>query len=114
MDTAPQIVDRISQMLSHRNRELAADAMLKALLGIAFAVVTFGVLFWMGWFVGVFVGHYLGLRAWQFGAILTGIFFVVATWSAWRRVDPLADLKPLTDAQMLLTVIGQATRSEEH
>jgi hypothetical protein len=109
MDSLPQVVDRISQMVNQRNRELAADAMWKAVLGIAFAAVTFGVLFWMSWFVGIFVAHYLSLRAWQFGAILTGLFLFVTTWSAWRRVDPLAGLKPLTDAQMLLTLIGQAT-----
>jgi hypothetical protein len=109
MNSSPQIVDRLSEMANRRNRELASDAMLKALLGIGFGVVTFGVLFWMGWFVGIFVAHSVHLNAWQFGAILTGLFFVVATWSAWRRVDPLAGLQPLTDRQMLLTLIGQAT-----
>jgi hypothetical protein len=109
MHTSPQLIERLAQLVHLRNRELASDAILKTGLGVVFSFVTFGLLFWLSWFVGFFVAHYLHLQAWQFGAILTGLFFVVATWSAWRRVDPLAGLKPLTDQQMLLTLIGQAT-----
>lgn len=109
MTISLELVDRVNHMVRRRNRELAFDAALKASLGIVFSLVTYGVLFWMGWFVGFFVGGYLNLRPWQFGAILTGLFFVVATWSAWRRVDPLAGLKPLSDRQLLLTLISQAS-----
>lgn len=109
MNPSTQAADRLSRMVHRRNRELAFDAALKALLGIGFSLVTFGVLFWMGWFVGFFMARHLNLHAWQFGAIVTGLFFVVATWSAWRRVDPLAGLAPLSDRQLLLTMISQVS-----
>src|SRR5437660_1188795 len=95
------LVHRVNDLLRRRNRELAFEAALKASLGVLFTLVTYGVLFWMGWFVGVFIAGYLNLRPWQFGAILAGLFLVVAAWSAWRRVDPLAGLEPLSDRQLL-------------
>jgi hypothetical protein len=109
MEIPPQLIDRVSELVRRRNRELAFDAALKAGLGIVFSVLTFGTLFWFGWVVGFFVGHSLGTYPWQLGSLVAGVFFVVATWSAWRHVDPLAGLEPLTDGQMLLTLIGQAT-----
>ncbi len=109
MTISLELVDRVDDMVRRRNRELAFDAALKVSLGIVFTIVTYGVLFWMGWFVGFFVAGYLKLHPWQFGAILAGLFFVVATWSAWRRVDPMAGLKPLSDRQLLLTLISQAS-----
>ena len=109
MASSRQIADRLSQMVTRRNRELAFDAGFKALLGIAFSVITFGVLFWMGWVVGFFLAFHVNVYAWQFAAIVSGLFLVVAIWSAWRRVDPMAGLKPLTEAQMLLTLISPVT-----
>jgi hypothetical protein len=109
MDVSPQLVRRVSNMVRRRNRELALEAVLKASLGIVFSLVIYGLLFWMGWFVGFFVSGYVNLRPWQFGAVLAGLFLVVATWSAWRRVDPLAGLKPLSNRQLVLTLVSQAS-----
>jgi hypothetical protein len=109
MNVSLQLLQRIDDLVRRRNREIASEALLKAVLGIGFSIVVYGVLFWMGWFVGWFVAKYLNLHPWQFGALLSGLFFVVATWSAWRRVDPLADLKPMTKQQLLLTMISQAS-----
>jgi hypothetical protein len=111
MTNSLHLIDRLTQVVRSHNRELAFDAGLKAFLGIVFSCITFGLLFWLGWFVGLFFASYLHLDAWQFGLILTGLFLVVATWSAWRRVDPLAGLQPLSDAQLLLTLISQASGS---
>lgn len=97
--------------MRRRNRELALDALLKAGLGLVFSLFTFGIVFWFSWVLGFFFGRQLDLHPWQFAAIVTGLFFSVATWSAWRRVDPLAGLKPLSDQQLLLTAISQATGS---
>ena len=109
MDVPPQLVERLTEIVRRRDRALAFDAALKAGLGIIFSLITFGVLFWFGWVTGFFVGHSVNLHPWQLGAIVSGLFFVVACWSAWRRVDPLAGLEPLTDAQMLAMLIGRAT-----
>jgi hypothetical protein len=101
-------LDHLTEMVRQRNRGLAFDAALKAGLGIGFAVVTFGILYWFGWFVGFFLARSLSLPAWQFSAIFTGLFFAVATVSAWRRVDPMAGLQPLSDREMLVLLISQA------
>lgn len=109
MTPSPDIADRLGRLLRQRNRELAADAAAKALLGALFSLLVFGFVFWISWLAGIFVGGALGLRAWQLGLLVTGVFFVVALWSAWRHVDPLADLERLSDRDMLLTLISQAT-----
>jgi hypothetical protein len=106
MNLSPQVVHRLNDLVRRHNREIAFQAALKGSLGIAFTLVTYGFIFWFGWFVGCLIASYLGLTAWQFGVILTSLFFVAATWSAWRRVDPLAGLKPLSDAQWSLMLLG--------
>jgi hypothetical protein len=107
MSNPPQIASRLREIVRRYNRELALDALLKALLGIAFSFLVFGLLFWGGWFVGIFFARSLNLHAWQFGAFLSGLFLVTALWSAWQRVDPLAGLQRLSEKQLLLTLISQ-------
>ena len=108
MNTSPQLADRLQNIIQRRNRELVSDAGLKAGLGIAFSLVTFGMLWWFGWVIGFMLGLQIGLDAWVIATVLTALIFIVATWSAWNRVDPLAGLEPLSDAQMMLTQISQA------
>jgi hypothetical protein len=96
-------------MARRYNRDLAFESVGKALLGIVFSFFTFGLLFWFGWFAGFFVARSFGMQPWQFGALVSGLFLAVATWSAWQRVDPLAGLQPLSDQQLLLTMISQAS-----
>ncbi|HWG43229.1 MAG TPA: hypothetical protein VN688_10620 [Gemmataceae bacterium] len=109
MNNTPHIAARLHDMASQHNRELVFEGVGKALLGGIFSFITFGLLFWFGWFAGFFVAGSFGLQAWQFGALVTGLFLIVAMWSAWQRVDPLAGLPPLSDQQLLLTMISQAS-----
>jgi hypothetical protein len=96
-------------VVRRHNREVGSDAALKASLGIVFSLITYGFLFWFGWVVGFFMAGSLNLHPWQFAAIFAGIFLIVATWSAWVRVNPLAGLEPLSDQQRLLTLISLAS-----
>ena len=107
MSASPQIADRLAELVRRRNRELLGDAALKAALGVGFSLLTFGFIYWGGWLFGFFVARGLGLAGWQFGLLAAALFFVAATFSAWRRVDPLADLQPLTDEQWLAMAVGQ-------
>jgi hypothetical protein len=108
MSSSPKVADRLRDLIGWRNRELAFDALLKTGLGVGFSCVTFGMLFWFGWVLGFFFGRHLNLHPWQIGAIFSGLFLVVATWSAWRRIDPLANLAPLSDREWFLTMLSQA------
>jgi len=109
MSSSSQIVDRLHRLVRERNREVAIDATIKVLLGVFFSLVVFGFIFWVCWLVGFFVGSSWNIRPWQLGSLVTGLFFLVALWSAWRHVNPLAGLKPLSDEQLLLTIVSQAT-----
>jgi hypothetical protein len=109
MTTTAHIVGRLYGLVRGHNRELMFEILLRAFLGLVFSFFTFGFLFCLGWFFGWFVAGSLHLRPWQFGLLLAGLFFIVAVWSAWRQVDPLADLQPLTDEQWLLTQLSLAS-----
>lgn len=111
MSKATQIVDRLARRVQARNRELAMDAALKAALGFAFSAITFGILFWFGWVLGFMFGRLLHLDPWQFGVIFSGVFCVAAVWSAWQRVNPLADLEPPSDRFQMLRIIAHAAGS---
>lgn len=108
MNAAPDIALKLLDSAQQYNRGLAFDAGLKAILGLGFSLLTFGFVFWFGWFLGLFVAGTLGLQAWQFGVVFTVVFLIAATWSAWRRVDPLAGLKPLSEKELMLTLVSQA------
>lgn len=109
MKSLAKVAERLKEAVDRRNGELFTDAAIKFGTGVVFTLLTFGFVFWVGWFLGFFFGYNLGLSAVTFGLIVTGILFVVAVWSAWRNVNPLADLQPLTDTQALLTMLSLAS-----
>lgn len=109
MKSLDKVAERLNEAVRSRNRELFTDAVIKLGTGIVFSLLTFGFIFWVGWFLGIFFAYHLELSAVTFGLIVTAIFFVVALWSAWRNVNPLADLQPLTDRQMLMTMLSLAS-----
>lgn len=108
MSSNTKIAGRLHDMVRQYNRKLAADAMLQLVLGIAFCSLTFGFVFWVAWFSSSLFLRNLGLHAWQFGAVFSGLFIVVAVWSAWSRVDPLADLKPLSEREQMHRLVSLA------
>lgn len=111
MKSEPRIVANLQEKLGAFNRERKADALLKAVLGVVFMAFTFGFVFWGGWFLGFFIGRSLGVESWQVGAVLTAVFLVIAIWSAWRQVNPLAGLGRLSDRQWMLTMLSQSSGS---
>ncbi len=108
MSKTAQIAGRLRGMVRRHNFELWCEAVIKSLLGIVFTAIVFGAIFGIGWFVGQGAAPMVGLHAWHFGAILAGIFLLVATWSAWRRVNPLAGLQRSSDGEELLSMISRA------
>ncbi len=85
-------VEQIRRLVAERNRELGLEAAVEAALGLLFSAIVFGGVFWTTWLVCFFVIF----RPTPIAAIVTGVFAAVSTISAWRRVDPYADLAPLT------------------
>ena len=109
MNRTEPIATLLQKLVRRHNRELAFDILLKASLGIVFSFFTFGFLFWAGWLCGWFVFGSFHLKPWQFGALVAGLFFTVAVWSAWCQVDPLAGLQRMSDEQWLLTQLSLAS-----
>lgn len=108
MSASSKLVERINDLVRARNRELATDAALNGAFGVGFCAITFGMLYGFGWVLGFMFARSVDLEAWQFGLLVSGLFFSVAVWSAWRRVDPLEGLRPLSDQQRLLLLASQA------
>lgn len=75
------------------------EALLALVLGVVFTAVVFGAMFWFCWFMAlIFVGW---SDAPKIAAGVTGLFFLVACFSAWRKSDPLANLEPLAPGEPL-------------
>jgi hypothetical protein len=99
------IASRIEELVREHGRKLRTDILIRVVSGIAFSILTFGFVYCFFWMFGCVVAYQLGLAQWQFATLATALFFVVAVWSAWRRVDPLAAVRPLTpEGQLTLLV----------
>jgi hypothetical protein len=109
MKSTSHVSKRLYALATRYNRELWFEGVAKALLGVGFTLLVFGMLFWFWWVVGFFMAGSVGLEAGQFSTLVTGLFWIVAIGSAWQRVDPLAGLQPLSDRQRMLTLISQAS-----
>jgi hypothetical protein len=95
-----------AKLVQSHDREWALEAILGSAMGLAFTVVTFGVVFGLSWCFRLFFARRLGLYAWQFGLLVAAVFLDAAVWSAWRRVDPFAGHAPPSVEQMMLTYIS--------
>lgn len=108
MASEAKIAERLSDLVRQTNRKFASDALLCLVLGIIFSLLTFGLVFWIGWYAAIFSVRNIGIPSWQVGIIFAGLFFIVAVWSAWRRVNPLADLQPLSEKQQMHRLVSMA------
>ncbi|MFK7959350.1 MAG: hypothetical protein AB8G96_02405 [Phycisphaerales bacterium] len=83
----------VARRIAEENRDVTLDAWVTPGTGVAFTVLTFGFVFVLTWMLAFLLG---GGRHSEAGvaATITGVFFAVGTYSAWRRVDPLANLEP--------------------
>lgn len=88
--------DRLQSFVSERNAKLATDAAIQGGMGLGFSLVTFGGFWWIAWLL--FGSFREGLTA-PVPLAITAVYVAVATWSAWRGVDPYDNLLPLTRAE---------------
>jgi hypothetical protein len=102
------IASRIREMARKHDAGLRVDILIRIATGIGFSLLTFGFVYWFFWVFGFVAAHHCGLEPWQFAALITGVFFAVATWSAWQRVDPLAAVRPMTSADRLMVLVTRA------
>lgn len=114
MSSQARISDRIRRRVRARNREYLIEAVIEAALGVLFSLMTFGLLYLIALFVLFRTGAPFGLTRLQFALILAAVSFVVCLISAWRRENPFEGLKPMTDAQMLMTLISQTSTDYVH
>jgi len=92
--------EAIRRLVKARNRELALEATIGGVLGIVYTVITFAVVFWLSWLLGLLLAGLLRMRtATLIAAIMTGVYALTAFVAAWRRINPFADMERFTDAQ---------------
>jgi hypothetical protein len=102
------IASRIEELVRKHHHDLRTDILIRVVTGIVFSLLTFGFVYWFFWLFGFMAAYHLGFEPWQLAASVTAFFFVVATWSAWRRVDPLAAIRPLTVKEQMTLLVSQA------
>ncbi|VAX41818.1 hypothetical protein MNBD_PLANCTO02-158 [hydrothermal vent metagenome] len=108
-----RIAKRIRRLIEDKNRLFLADVLIQLGTGMLFSFLIYGFLFMLALFLsGVSISVFdkkSGLSPVSIAMIVVGLYFAVATWSAWRRVDPFRGVKKMTDRQKLLTMISQMT-----
>jgi hypothetical protein len=102
------IASRLRELVREHGRELRTDILIRVVTGIFFSLLTFGFVFWLVWVVGFVAAYQLGLAPWQLAAAVTGVFFVVASASAWYRVDPLSATRPMTPKEKMTFLVSRA------
>lgn len=86
----------IREAVQQWNEDCRTEAAIDIGVGLVSCVVIFGVIYGVTWQLALFTGA--GSPA-TIASVITAIFFVVATWSAIRGSDPIAGMKPLSDAE---------------
>ncbi len=105
----PPTTTRIRKLISQRNNEIMLHAVIELALGVLFCVLVYGFVFVWMWGLGGFFATQLSLTRTQFALSVVGLFMAVCFFSAWRRVDPLQSVAPMTDTQLMLTYISLAS-----
>ena len=103
------VLEGIRRAAVVEHREDAFRAIIQMVSGIAVTVVTLGFLFCATWIFGGFFADLIGLRRTSFSLAVMALFGVVSIVSAWRSVDPLKGVKPMSDIEMLMLEISLLT-----
>lgn len=85
------------EYVADRNGDHAGTAAIQAGTGLGCSLVAAFLVFTVGAFLGA--SWWSWQHATGLGWLAVVTYMGVATWSAWRRVEPLASLSPLTDAE---------------
>jgi hypothetical protein len=103
-------VSKLAAFASERNANHMQDVVLKGVMGLAFTAVTFGAFYALTWlFVGIAWSKSFS-GASTIASVVTAIYFGVAAWSAWRKIDPVANLAPLTRKERARREVEDAVR----
>lgn len=93
------VADRIQRLVRARNAEIAFEATVEIGLGVLFTLIVYGFIYLLAYLISGFIT--LAFLRWSpWPALATGVFLLVAFWSAWRKVDPLAGKDPLSVGEL--------------
>ena len=98
----------LRETIDARNGELLGDTIMQGVMGAGFSVVTFGAFWFITWML---LGGYKAGYSDPIPLGVTAIYVAAATWSAWRGVDPVANLVPLTRGEAAKREIEDAVRN---
>ncbi|MFN0198995.1 MAG: hypothetical protein ACKVT0_19785 [Planctomycetaceae bacterium] len=100
------VVRRLQRQVAARNQELTTEIVIDLAMGVFVTALTSGVVFALSWFLAFWLG---GVRvpAVMIAAGVTAIVLLVGVVSAWRQVNPLAGLKPMSAADHLAVQVSR-------
>jgi hypothetical protein len=101
-----RVVRRLQRQVAARNKELTTEIVIDLAMGVFVTSLTAGGVFAFSWFLAVWLG---GVRvpAVPIAAGVTAIVLLVGVVSAWREVNPLAGLKPMSAADHLAVQVSR-------
>ena len=101
-------VERFGQLVAGQNQEIRLQAGIQMATGALYSLAVGGAIWLTIWVPAVFTCiDFRQASHWAWGVVL--VFAGVATFEAWRQVEPFAALEPLTEWQRALTAFSQAT-----
>lgn len=100
------VADRIAKLVGRRNKKLAEEAQLDVAMGLFWLTVIYGMLLALSW-MWFMRARFASPGQWSLG-------FTIGTATccallAWRQVDPLRGIAPMTNTQKALTFISHAS-----
>lgn len=101
----------LARLIHQHNLAILGEAAIALGVGLITCVIVFGGVFWLAWLTFMFA-----LQDFQIGSaattawIITGVFALVSTWSAWRRLDPIERVEAEDDTALNIQLgLGYAT-----
>lgn len=92
--SSSRTVKRLQKSIQRRNGELQTQALVDGVMGLAAIAGTFGLIFAGAWLLSLVTVASSAGAAVVIAALVTAVFLAVAMYSAWQRVNPMAELAP--------------------
>ena len=90
--------ETIKRLVAAENRRIDGEAALTFVVGVVTVIVVFGVTLWLSWLAfTIFLRNLVIQDAFTSAVVVTGLFFLVSIWSAWRRHDPINHVEAMNE-----------------
>lgn len=93
-----EIKQHVQRAINDANHKIMGESLIALGVGAITSLIVFGVMFWLSWFAFTTFFHSFRVGSASTTAlVITGVFALVAIFSAWRRHDPFSNVQAMDD-----------------